>query len=86
MNVQIVYCHPSKKPYTYQILEQLKKELQKERVEFKVSDLYEMTFNGDMTEHEYNREGFSDLTLPILLDVQREHEKIGKDYIGWSFR
>ncbi len=62
------------------------KELQKERVEFKVSDLYEMTFNGDMTEHEYNREGFSDLTLPILLDVQREHEKIGKDYIGWSFR
>lgn len=76
MNVLIVYCHPSKKSYTYQILEQIKKGLQTTELTFEVSDLYAMDFQSDMTEQEYEREGFANLELAISPDVKAEHKKI----------
>ncbi len=76
MKVQIIYCHPSKKSYTYEILEQLKSSLKKENFEFEVSDLYAMNFQTDMHETEYIREGFAKTELPISNDVKEEHQKI----------
>jgi len=76
MKVLIVYCHPSKESYTYQILHQLKKVLKKENMKFEISDLYEMDFQSDMTEQEYMREGLLNFKLPISPDVKKEHEKI----------
>ncbi len=76
MKIQIIYCHPSKKSYTYEILNQLKTVLSKENFEFEVSDLYEMNFQTDMDEKEYEREGFAKIELPISNDVKNEHEKI----------
>jgi len=78
MKVLIVYCHPSKKSYTYEILQQLKSSLDKESLTYEISDLYAMNFNADMTEEEYEREGFANLDLPISEDVRREQEKIEK--------
>lgn len=78
MKIQIIYCHPSKKSYTFEILKQLKASLEKEGLEYDISDLYEMDFKTDMTEEEYEREGFINLELPIPKDVQAEHAKIEK--------
>jgi len=78
MDVLIIYCHPSKESYTYQILVQLKETLKKESIKFQISDLYEMDFQTEMTEQEYMREGLLNLDLPISADVQKEQEKIEK--------
>jgi len=78
MNILIVYSHPSKKSYTFQVLEELKKVLNDQCWNIEVSDLYEMNFQSDMTEQEYEREGFSKTELPISSDVIEEHKKIEK--------
>ncbi|MFB9076565.1 NAD(P)H-dependent oxidoreductase [Flavobacterium procerum] len=78
MNILIVYSHPSKKSYTFQVLEQLKTALQKENWNIEISDLYEMNFRSDMSEDEYEREGFAKTQLPIPVDVLAEQEKIEK--------
>ena len=76
MKVQIIYCHPSKKSYTFEILNQLKSSLEKEGLEYEISDLYAMNFKTDMTEEEYEREGFANFEIPIPNDVKNEHKKI----------
>jgi len=78
MKIQIIYCHPSKKSYTFEILEQLKSTLEKEELEYEISDLYSMNFKTDMTEEEYEREGFVKIDLPIPNDVKEEHKKLKK--------
>lgn len=76
MNVLIIYCHPSKESYTYEILKQLKSILKKENIKFEISDLYEMDFQSEMNEQEYMREGLLNFNLPISQDVKQEQEKI----------
>jgi len=76
MNVLIVYCHPSKRSYTYEILGKVVASLEKEGISYEISDLYAMNFQTDMSEEEYNREGFANLELPIPEDVKAEHQKI----------
>jgi NAD(P)H dehydrogenase (quinone) len=76
MNILIVYCHPSSKSYTFQILEELKEVLIEQNWTIEVSDLYANNFQGDMTEMEYQREGFANTELPISKDVIEEHKKI----------
>lgn len=78
MKIQIIYCHPSQKSYTYEILRQVKSKLKKEGLEFEVTDLYAMNFQTDMSEEEYAREGLGNLDLPIPNDVKEEHRKIEK--------
>lgn len=78
MNILIVYAHPSKKSYTFQVLERLKSLISKQNLSFEVSDLYAMNFESDMSESEYEREGFAKTELPISNDVLAEHAKIEK--------
>jgi len=78
MSVLVIYCHPSKTSYTYEILCKLKEVLNDENIKFQISDLYAMNFQTDMTEDEYMREGFANLDLPIPDDVKKEHQKIAK--------
>ncbi|WDF62181.1 NAD(P)H-dependent oxidoreductase [Flavobacterium sp. KACC 22763] len=78
MNVLIVYAHPSKKSYTFQVLERLKSVLGNENWYIEVSDLYGSNFISDMSEAEYEREGFAKTQLPIPSDVLAEQEKIEK--------
>lgn len=79
MNIPIVYSHPSKKSYTFQILKQLADELSKENCTIEISDLYENGFVSDMSEQEYNREGLGDFGLSISEDVIEEHKKIERE-------
>ena len=76
MKVLIIYSHPSNKSYTSEILRQLEQSLQKEQIEYEVSDLYKIGFQSDMSEEEYEREGLVRKELPIPDDVIQEHEKI----------
>ena len=76
MNILIIYSHPSKKSYTYQILQQLKNVFETQNWNIEISDLYEMDFKSDMTEEEYEREGFARTELPISNDIYEEHKKI----------
>ncbi|GAB6119593.1 NAD(P)H-dependent oxidoreductase [Dysgonomonas termitidis] len=76
MNILIVYSHPSKDSYTFQILEQLKALLAIQKWDVKVSDLYAMDFQSNMTEKEYQRESFAKIEMPIPDDIIAEHEKI----------
>lgn len=78
MKIHIIYCHPSKKSYTFEILQHLLSNLEKVQLEFEVSDLYAMSFKSDMTESEYEREGFAKVDLPIPEDVRLEQKKINK--------
>lgn len=78
MNILIVYAHPSKKSYTFQVLERLKSVLGNENWNIEVSDLYALDFASDMSEAEYEREGFAKTKLPIPDDVLAEQEKIEK--------
>lgn len=76
MNILIVYSHPSTKSYTYSILEQIKTLFAQENWQVTISDLYAMDFQSDMSEAEYEREGFAKIDLPISTDVVAEHQKI----------
>jgi NAD(P)H dehydrogenase (quinone) len=78
MNILVVYAHPSKKSYTFQVLEKLKSILRHENWNIEVSDLYALDFVSDMSEEEYEREGFAKTQLPISTDVLAEQEKIEK--------
>lgn len=78
MNILIVYSHPSKKSYTFQVLGQLKSLITKQGWDFEISDLYKMNFQSDMSENEYEREGFIKTALPVSGDVLAEHKKIEK--------
>ena len=78
MNILIVYAHPSKKSYTFQVLEKLKFALNKENWNINISDLYASNFSSDMSEEEYEREGFAKTELPIPSDALAEQEKIEK--------
>lgn len=78
MNVFIIYCHPSRKSFTCQIFSKLKEGLAYSNHKIIVSDLYEMDFRSDMTETEYEREGFSDIEKPLPNDVLIEQQKIQK--------
>lgn len=78
MNILIVYAHPSKKSYTFQILERLKSVLVAEKWNVEISDLYASNFVSDLSEEEYEREGFAKTQLPIPQDVLDEQEKIEK--------
>lgn len=78
MNILIVYSHPSKKSYTFQVLERLKSVFANENWNIEISDLYASNFISDMSEAEYEREGFAKTQLPIPQDVLSEQEKIEK--------
>jgi NAD(P)H dehydrogenase (quinone) len=41
-----------------------------------ISDLYKMAFQSDITEEEYEREGFAKIELSLSKDIIAEHRKI----------
>jgi len=43
-----------------------------------ISDLYAINFQTELTEQEYEREGFANTELPIPTDILEEHKKIDR--------
>ena len=78
MKVLIVYCHPSKNSFTYEVKETFIKGLESAGHSYEISDLYADGFNPVMSEKEYIREGFYDLDSPVAEDVLLEQKKINE--------
>ncbi|WP_097002657.1 NAD(P)H-dependent oxidoreductase [Lacrimispora amygdalina] len=76
MRVFVVYCHPSKKSFTYEMMQEFLKGLNNANHEFIVSDLYEMNFNAEMSENEYEREAYYRTDITVAEDVMEEQRKI----------
>ncbi|MBE5982831.1 MAG: flavodoxin family protein [Paenibacillaceae bacterium] len=76
MQVFVVYCHPSKKSFTYDMKQEFLKGLNDANHKFIVSDLYEMNFNEEMSEDEYEREAYYNTETPVADDVMEEQRKI----------
>lgn len=78
MHVFIVYAHPSKESFTYQMKETFIQSLIKNHHTYEISDLYEMNFNETLSEAEYLREAFYDRKPSVPNDVLLEQAKIQK--------
>jgi NAD(P)H dehydrogenase (quinone) len=78
MHVFIVYAHPSKDSFTYNVKNEFVKELEHIGHTYEVSDLYKMSFNSDISEEEYLRESNYRNDLPIPMDVITEQEKVNR--------
>ena len=76
MKVFIVYCHPSRTSFTYEIYKSFEKGLLDAGHEVTVSDLYEMDFRTDLSEEEYLRETYYKADAPLSDDVIAEQAKI----------
>ena len=76
MHVYIVFAHPSKRSFTYEVLETFTRGLQDAGHTYEVGDLYEMGFAADMDQDQYDRESSLDVDTPVPEDIQREQEKI----------
>ena len=78
MHVYIVFCHPSKKSFTFAVLESFIAGLREARHTCTIGDLYEMNFQSDMDLEQYNRETSFEPSLPVPLDVAAEQAKIAQ--------
>ena len=54
MKIFIVYCHPSKNSFTYEVKESFIKGLESAGHSYEISDLYADGFNPVMSEKEYS--------------------------------
>ena len=86
MKVLIIYCHPSKNSFTYEVKEAFIKGLKSAGHSYDISDLYADGFNPVMSEKEYLREGFYGLDSPVAEDVLLEQKKINEaDVIAFIY-
>ncbi len=78
MKVYIVYAHPSRESFTWQVLQSFTGGLEEADHEYEVGDLYEMGFRADMDLEQYKRETGGDPDAPVPDDVRAEQEKLGR--------
>lgn len=76
MKVLIVYCHPSKDSFTYDVYKSFERGLRDAGHEILISDLYDMNFKTDITEEEYLRETYYRFEGIKSKDVLDEQTKI----------
>jgi NAD(P)H dehydrogenase (quinone) len=76
MHVYIIFCHPSRKSFTFSVLESFIAGLREAGHAYTVGDLYEMDFKSDMDVDQYDRETSLEPSLPVPADVAAEQKKI----------
>jgi NAD(P)H dehydrogenase (quinone) len=78
MRIYIVFAHPSKRSFTYEVLEVFTQGLREAGHIFEIGDLYEMDFATDMDMGQYARESSLNVDVPVPEDVKREQDKIDR--------
>lgn len=76
MHVYIVFAHPSKKSFTWEVLNAFVRGLGDAGHSYEIGDLYDMKFKSDMDLAQYNRETGMDPDASVPEDVAREQAKI----------
>jgi NAD(P)H dehydrogenase (quinone) len=78
MHIYIVYCHPSKKSFTYSVLQSFLAGLHETEHTYELADLYMMNFQTDLDPDQYERETSLNPELPVPPDVRVEQKKIDR--------
>lgn len=78
MHVYVVYAHPSRASFTWQVLQAFTRGLEDAGHTHELGDLYAMGFRSDMDEAQYLRETGPDADAPVPDDVRGEQGKIGR--------
>jgi NAD(P)H dehydrogenase (quinone) len=78
MHVYIVFAHPSKRSFTWEVLNAFTRGLQDAGHAFEVGDLYEMDFQSDMDLAQYEREVSGEPDAQVPEDVRLEQAKIDR--------
>lgn len=76
MHVYILYAHPSRKSFTWEVLQAFLKGLDEAGHSYEIGDLYEMNFRSEMDIKQYERETGTDPEAPVPEDISVEQEKI----------
>ncbi len=76
MHAYVIFAHPSKNSFTWEVLQSFTAGLKAGGHTYQVGDLYAMNFQSDMDMAQYNRETGMNPDAPLPEDVRREHEKI----------
>jgi len=78
MHIYIIFAHPSKKSFSYEVLNSFLQGLKEAGHTFEIGDLYQMQFNCEMDRQQYDREVGLNPSAPVQNDVRLEQEKIDK--------
>jgi NAD(P)H dehydrogenase (quinone) len=78
MHVYVVFAHPSKQSFTWEVLGAFTRGLRDAGHTFEVGDLYKMDFQTDMDLAQYEREVGGDPGAPLPEDVRMEQAKIDR--------
>lgn len=84
MNVHIIYAHPNKESFTYEVLCAFIKGLEEAGCTYTLSDLYAMGFNPELSLEEYQRESAYRADAPLSADVMAEQDKLNNADV-WTF-
>jgi NAD(P)H dehydrogenase (quinone) len=76
MHVYVIFAHPSKQSFTWEVLGAFTCGLRDAGHSFEIGDLYEMGFQSDMDAAQYARETGPDPDAPVPEDVRLEQTKI----------
>jgi NAD(P)H dehydrogenase (quinone) len=76
MHIYVVFAHPSKKSFTFAVLQSFLRGLTDAAHSYELGDLYEMGFPSDMNLEQYDRETGLDPAVPVPVDVAAEQAKI----------
>jgi len=75
MHVYIIFAHPSRKSFSYEVLNSFLQGLKEAGHTFEIGDLYRMQFNCEMDAQQYDREVGLNPSAPVPNDVKLEQEK-----------
>jgi NAD(P)H dehydrogenase (quinone) len=78
MHVYIIFAHPSKRSFTFEVLRAFQNGLEEAGHTFEIGDLYEMGFQSDLDSDQYLRESSLNTDTPLPEDVKKEQEKINR--------
>jgi NAD(P)H dehydrogenase (quinone) len=76
MHVHIVFAHPSRESFTWDVFNAFRRGLADRGHSITVSDIYANSFKTDMDIAQYAREMGTDPEAPVPPDVRREQRKI----------
>ncbi len=76
MRAYILFAHPSRRSFSYEVLQSFIAGLYDSGHDYEIGDLYAMNFQSDMDQEQYRRETGMNPEAPVPADVRAEQDKI----------
>ena len=78
MHIYILFAHPTKKSFTFEVLTTFTRGLQEAGHTYEIGDLYRMNFHSILDADQFSRETALKADTPVPDDVWKEQEKVDK--------